>query len=628
MTSRARLATYRAEVIDPRFQLARQLPSAGYALALTAAAVNVLVGLLPVALAVVTSVLIGDVPGAIEGGTTSDAWRGLVSTFLFATVLSLALQAATPVQSSLGQFVTHRVNGRYFDRVLEVSLRSTGIGPLENEANLSHLHDATAGQSNSRTPGHAAAATLSLVARYTRLAGFCIVVAVEVSWWAGLALLSSTMLFRYGHRSQFRLYMRGWPALAGARRESDYFQTIGLGLGFSKEIRIFGLTGLVAQRFRSSATAAMLPFWNLRRHININRFLWFAAVGLVADSATLALTLHQSAEHQMSLRALTLAIQAAIGAILLGEFYHDADDANAFGMFAASALAEFERDVDEDATQAGQVENQKDAKGLPASSIEFSNVSFRYAGSRTAVLDTANLSLRAGECTAIVGLNGAGKTTLVKLLMRLYEPTAGSILVDGVDVRAYTLASWRRQIAVVFQDFNRYEMSVSDNISLGAIERQADAGRVREAAAKAGIAAAVDALPNGFASILGRQQAGGVELSGGQWQRVAIARAIYALEAGAQVLVLDEPTASLDARAEIAFFQELMARTRGTTSLLISHRFSSVRHADRILVLADGHVIEDGTHETLLAMGGRYAELFQLQAQRFAEGSEPEDSDE
>lgn len=153
MTSRARLASYRAEVIDPRLQLARQLPSAGYALAVTAAAVNVLVGLLPVALAVVTSALIGDVPAAIEGGTASDAWRGLVSTFLFATVLSFALQAATPVQSSLGQFVTHRVNGRYFDRVLEVSLRSTGIGPLENEANLGHLHDA---RLVSPTPEHPA----------------------------------------------------------------------------------------------------------------------------------------------------------------------------------------------------------------------------------------------------------------------------------------------------------------------------------------------------------------------------------------------------------------------------------------------------------------------------------------
>jgi ATP-binding cassette subfamily B protein len=294
-------------------------------------------------------------------------------------------------------------------------------------------------------------------------------------------------------------------------------------------------------------------------------------------------------------------------------------------MQSARALQAFEALVrahgDQDVRDA---DANADAAGLPRRDIRFADVSFRYPAGHRPVFEGFDLTLRVGECTALVGLNGAGKTTLVKLLARLHEPDRGALLVDGRDVRDFTVASWRRQIGVIFQDFTRYELPAADNIAFGAIERPVEAKNIRAAAAKSGMAATIDSLPRGFDTPLSRQYEGGADLSGGQWQRIAIARALYAVDAGATVLVLDEPTAALDARSEAAFFAEFASLTRGLTTLLISHRFSSVRQADRIVVLEHGRVVEDGTHESLVAQDGRYAGMFRLQADRFAGSAEPE----
>jgi ATP-binding cassette subfamily B protein len=351
------------------------------------------------------------------------------------------------------------------------------------------------------------------------------------------------------------------------------------------------------------------------------RFLWYTAIGLVIDCTVLALMSRSAAAGDLSLTQLALGLQATIAAILLGEHYHEADASTQYGMQAARALSEFEElvttytdaDVHDERTAV-------EAAGMPRQSIRFADVSFTYAGSTRAVLDGLELTLEAGQCTAIVGLNGAGKTTLVKLLARLYEPSGGALLIDGHDARGFTVESWRRQIGVIFQDFNRYELSASDNITFGAIERPVATASVRAAATRAGMTDTIDRLPHGFDTMLSRQYDDGADLSGGQWQRIAIARALYAVDSGARVLILDEPTAALDVRSEAAFFQEFAALTRGLTTVLISHRFSSVRQADRIVVLEHGRLVEDGTHESLLAGGGHYAELFRLQAERFASG--------
>jgi ATP-binding cassette subfamily B protein len=243
--------------------------------------------------------------------------------------------------------------------------------------------------------------------------------------------------------------------------------------------------------------------------------------------------------------------------------------------------------------------------------FEFRNVSFAYAGSERQVLHGVNLRFDAGERIALIGENGAGKTTLVKLLARLYDPTAGAILLDGVDLREYDVDSLRKEIGVIFQDYMRYDMPVRENIGFGRIEERANQARIEDAARKSLAEPMIAQLAGGYDQMLGRRFENGVDLSAGQWQKIALARAYMR---DAQVLILDEPTASLDARAEYEVFLRFADLTRDRMAVLISHRFSTVRMADRILVLADGEIMEQGTHQQLVALGGRYAELFELQA--------------
>jgi ATP-binding cassette subfamily B protein len=245
------------------------------------------------------------------------------------------------------------------------------------------------------------------------------------------------------------------------------------------------------------------------------------------------------------------------------------------------------------------------------SGFEFRGVSFAYSGSDRQVLRDVSFRFDAGERIALIGENGAGKTTLVKLLARLYDPTAGAILLDGVDLRDYDVDSLRGEIGVIFQDYMRYDMLVRENIGLGRIEELDNQARVESAARKSLAEPLIAQLSGGYQQMLGRRFEDGVDLSAGQWQKIALARAYMR---DAQVLILDEPTASLDARAEYEVFLRFADLTRDKMAVLISHRFSTVRMADRILVLADGEIIEQGTHPQLVALGGRYAELFELQA--------------
>ena len=246
-----------------------------------------------------------------------------------------------------------------------------------------------------------------------------------------------------------------------------------------------------------------------------------------------------------------------------------------------------------------------------ACGFAFENVGFRYPDAEKWALRGLDFELRAGEVLALVGENGAGKTTLVKLLARLYDPDEGRILLDGRDLREYDLDDLRANIGVIFQDFVRYHLTAGENIGVGQIDAMHDTARIREAARRAMADEVVAGLPMGYDQLIGRRFKTGVDLSGGQWQKIAIARAYMR---DAQVMILDEPTAALDARSEFEVFQRFKELSDQRTAVLISHRFSSVRMADRILVLAEGRLEASGTHEALMAAGGRYAELFELQA--------------
>lgn len=242
--------------------------------------------------------------------------------------------------------------------------------------------------------------------------------------------------------------------------------------------------------------------------------------------------------------------------------------------------------------------------------LGLTNLTFAYPGATRPTLTNLNLTIEPGTSLAIVGLNGAGKTTLIKLLARCYDPDSGTITANGTDLRDIDPHAWQRGIAAVFQDFTRFELSIRDNIAIGSHDDAA----LRRAARRAGILDYIENLPDGWDTQLVRQRTGGLDLSGGQWQRIALARGLFAVEAGARLLVLDEPTASLDVRAEAAFYEQFLTITKDITTIVISHRFATVRRADRICVLDNGHITETGTHVELVATGGRYAELFAAQS--------------
>ncbi|MDQ1286866.1 MAG: ATP-binding cassette, subfamily bacterial [Actinomycetota bacterium] len=608
------------EAVRPRWAVLGMLPSGGARPVAALLGVNVVLGLLPVGFVISTSVLVGRVPAAAEAGLGSTAWDALVTAFLVAAAAFAGQQALTPVQVWLGETVRRRVDGHAHQLVISAAMRSTGIGPMEDQAVLDALSNASLRLvKDTETPGTAVAGMAALIARYLRLLGYVTVVALAVSWPAGLALFAATMLFRTGQRGGMRRYSQVWERIIPLTRREEYLRDLATGRAAAKEIRVFGLAGWLSDRYADVAREGLALVWRERRRIFLGPFLGFTAFGLLTAVAVAVAVATAAAGGRITLTQLTLAMQATVAALLLGEFYPEADVQTQWGMLAVSGLRRVGSLVERAGEDLPLVDPRVSPAGLPRGSVRFERVRFAYPGGRT-VLDGLDLELPAGKCTAVVGVNGAGKTTLVKLLTRLHEPTGGTIRADGLDIGRFDAGAWRRQISVIFQDFIRYELSARDNILLGAAHAAPDEDAVRAAAAGSGILGVFEDLPLGLGTPLSRAQRGGTDLSGGQWQRVAIARSLYALRRGARLLVLDEPTSALDVRAEAAFFDQFVELTRGVTTVLISHRFSSVRRADRIVVLDGGRVSEQGTHEELLARDGRYAELFRLQAGRFTGG--------
>jgi ATP-binding cassette subfamily B protein len=393
---------------------------------------------------------------------------------------------------------------------------------------------------------------------------------------------------------------------APERRELDYLRQTGASLETAKEVKIFGLSAFLVERYRRLAT----DFYQANRALATRRAAWgsvltalgtagyYLAYGFIAwrtvqGAFTIGDLTFLSASFRR-LRGLLEGLLTGLSSMAGQALYLD----DLFSFF------EIEPEIVSPA-------NPRPVPVPIAQGFTFEDVGFRYPGAERWAVRHLSFTLRAGEVLALVGENGAGKTTLAKLLARLYDPDQGRILLDGHDLREYDLAALRANVGVIFQDFVRYHLTAGENIAVGRIEARADRPRI-EAAAESGMARGViERLPAGYDQRIGKRFRGGVELSAGEWQKVAIARAYMR---DAQLLILDEPTASLDARSEFEVFQRFRELTRGKTAVLISHRFSSVRMADRILVLHEGEIVESGTHDELLARGGRYAELFELQA--------------
>ncbi|WP_434740507.1 ABC transporter ATP-binding protein [Micromonospora sp. SH-82] len=603
------------EAAAARLRIASLWPAAGVGPSAVALALSGVRGLLPVVFAIAVATTVGRIgPVLRDGAPQAQVWWPLAA----AGAALVALQLAEAAQKAVGERLGRNVDGHMYRRLIQASLSTREITPLEDPAVLDELGEAGHELRFAfRTPGAAYAGLIALVGPYTQVAGFTAVVAVVLDPWAAVAMLAVVLLFRHGQRGGLRRYARVIRDVAPLRRESRYLRRLAMGPTAAKELRVFDLTGWLTGRYRDVYRRSLDPVWAERRRIYLRPYLVYTTVGLVGVAAVLALSGVRAADDVLDLAALALVLQAVTALIRLGEFYPDSDTQTQYGMNAETAVTAFER------AMAGHPEPADTGRAGPAATtapaIDVTGVRFGYPGAAEPVFDGLDLHIPAGRCTALVGVNGAGKTTLVKLLARLYSPDAGAVRVDGTDVADLPARDWQRRIAVVFQDFVRYELSAAANIGFGAVEHLDDRPGIRRAAQAVGLLDTLDALPDGLDTLLSRAYDGGVDLSGGQWQRIAIARALFALYHGSTVLVLDEPTAALDVRAEAEFFARFAELTRGRTTILISHRLSSVRLADRIVLLDRGRVVEEGSHDQLMAVGGRYAAMFTLQAERFVD---------
>ena len=390
------------------------------------------------------------------------------------------------------------------------------------------------------------------------------------------------------------------------RRELDYLRLLGASHQSAKEVKVFGLGPFLTARARRLFD----QFYDTNKRLAMRRAATGALLNLLPTAgyyAAYVLILLGTLAGRLTLGDMTFLSGAfARSRGIIESLFSSFNNITEQAFYLKDLFDFFETKP--------TIVSKPNALPAPRpirSGFEFRRVSFAYPGSRRHVLQEVSFRIDARERIALIGENGAGKTTLVKLLARLYDPTAGSILLDGIDLRDYSAEDLLREIGVIFQDYMRYDMEVKDNIGLGRVERLDDQQRIEEAAAKSLAAPLIAKLPGGYHQMLGRRFENGIDLSAGQWQKIALARAYMR---DAQVLILDEPTSSLDARAEYEVFLRFTELTRERTAVLISHRFSTVRMADRILVLADGGIQEQGTHEQLLALQGRYAELFALQA--------------
>lgn len=580
------------------------------ALTATLIALRLTRALLPVATLYIAKLIIDDVVALLQLSdrpTTLQGW--LAAGHLNGLGLLLAAEFALAVLSDLLGRVVSLVDALLSDQVANGS----SVRLMEHAAtlDLEDFEDADF-QDQLERARRQASGRLSLLGQLfsqgqdlVTVASFAAGLVVYAPWLIVLllaALLPAFLGEAHFNAQTYTLDFGRTPA----RRELDYVRQTAASVETAKEVKIFGLNRFLIDHYRRLAAT----FYDANKALAVKRAVWggaFTGIGTVGYYAAYAWIAWRTLQGEFSVGDLTflagsfLRLRTLLDGLLAG-----------FSSTAGQAL--YLNDLFSFFETRPEILSPADARPFPQPirhGFVFEDVGFIYPGAERWAVRHLSFTLNAREVVALVGENGAGKTTLVKLLTRLYDPDEGRILLDGRDLRDYDLEALRGGIGVIFQDFVRYNFSAGDNIAVGRIDARGDQGRIERAAERSQADDVISRLPAGYAQRIGKRFKDGVELSGGEWQKVAIARA-YMREA--QVLILDEPTAALDARAEFEVFQRFKELSQGKTAVLISHRFSSVRMADRIFVLAEGKVVASGTHEELVAQPGLYSELFELQA--------------
>jgi ABC-type multidrug transport system fused ATPase/permease subunit len=575
------------------FQFFGVLPKADRPLAIGWWIVLLLRGVLPAAFAIA----MGSLVGAVQKGDS------LAGPLTFAGVVFILLQILTPIHQAISANLGDRTAAWLYDRLTEACVRPPGVGHLEDPrltSDLTVARDFDLGMTGpplSISMDFIAGGMVEMIGGIT-----CAAVLFAYAWWAPILLAGAWGATHWLLRESGVWRDRNTDEVRGAQRDADYAYRLAVDAAPAKELRLFGLVGWTIDRFvtrRTRLHELQYEATRLREQPMIWSLLLVAGANIVVFWS-LALA---STAGRLSLGEVVAFAQAAVGAsaIAFGGLSW-ALDGSAAPVSAVLRLAPAMR-------PAGALPSgERPAARMPAHEIRFRDLTFAYPGVAAPVLDHFDLTIPAGSSLAIVGQNGAGKTTLAKLLCRLYDPQSGAVEIDGQDLRQLSLTSWRERVTAVFQDFIRFELPLRDNVAPSGAPGE-DVQAALESAGAAQLATLDTVLAKGYE--------GGTDLSGGQWQRVALARALCAVRVGAGVVLLDEPTAQLDVRGEAEIFDRILAATRHCTTILISHRFSTVRHADRICVLEQGRVVELGTHDELIAKGGRYKTMFNLQAQRF-----------